>query len=234
MRETKFSDVCGTIAEIRRILSEGDKLDAKKINEVRNLIQDALYMMGRMEKRLKEYENFRVRLLELIKEAETITAPGTKEAIKLANELEDIIPKISRSGNYLEDALNVAEEIRKIASKLEGALRSYKEKCIKLIEIYGEIKGIRDWSKDEESLVGKPLPTLLPLDKIVTEIRNWLPPEPHRTKILEFVRAGRAYIQRKRGQPPIVQFEDGGSIPLHKVRYSEKIRNFYPEDKPPK
>jgi len=77
------------------------------------------------------------------------------------------------------------------------------------------------------------------VDEILDEVKEWLPPEPHKTKIIEFVKAGRAYIQpKKRREPPLIQFEDGGTIPLHKVRYSERAGYregmFYPVDKPPR
>ena len=233
MRETKFSDVCGTIDELRRMLSSS-RLEPHETEEIRGLVQDALYMIGRMEDRLREYERFRERLKLILEEALKIKAPETKKAEESA---EKIYKWISRGmpKSRLEEILETAEEIRRIADELESSLRAYKERCLDLIELYGKVKGLRDWGKDEKKRIGKPLPILMPLEKILESIQEWLPPEPHRTKILEFIKAGRAHLlPKKRRQQPIVQFEDGGSIPLHKVRYSERIKNFYHADNPPR
>jgi hypothetical protein len=232
LRETRFSDVCGTIDEIRSILGKG-RIEPKESVEVLSLLEDALHMINRMRLRLEEYERFRENLRFLLKEMDHVESAGVEEALSIADKFRDVISKRCREKGDFERAVELAERIRRIASNLEGALRAYKEKCLAMVELYGRIKGVRDWSKDEEKKLGASLPTLMPLDKVLESLREWLPPEPHRTKLIEFVKAGRAYIQpKKRGQPPIVQFEDGGSIPLHKVRYSERIRNFYPVDSP--
>jgi len=232
LRETRFSDVCGTIDEIRSILSKG-RLEPREDMEVLSLLEDALYMIGRMRLRLEEYEKFREDLRSLLREMDRVKPVGVEEASHIADRFREVVSKRSREKGDFERAVELAERMRRIASNLEGALRAYKEKCLALVELYGRIKGVRDWSRDEEKELGVSLPTLMPLDKVLESLREWLPPEPHRTKLIEFVKAGRAYIQpKKRGQPPMVQFEDGGSIPLHKVRYSERIRNFYPVDSP--
>ena len=232
MKETRFSDVCGTIDEIRNILGRG-RVGPEESVAVLNLLEDAMYMIGRMKLRLEEYERFREDLRSILRSMDRVKPVGVEEAPQIAAEFREEVSKVRLGKASSEKAIDLAEKIRKIASNLEGALRAYKEKCIAIVELYGRIKGVRDWSKDEEKKLGAPLPTLMPLDEVLESLREWLPPEPHRTKLIEFIKAGRAYIQpKKRRQPPIVQFEDGGSIPLHKVRYSEKIRNFYPADSP--
>lgn len=48
----------------------------------------------------------------------------------------------------------------------------------------------------------------------------WLPPEPHRTAVVEFVARGRARIVRPDPErPPQLIFEDGGAMELSLVRY---------------
>jgi len=232
LKETRFSDVCGTIDEIRNILGRG-RVGPEESVAVLNLLEDAMYMIGRMKLRLEEYERFREDLRSILRSMDRVKPVGVEEAPQIAAEFREEVSKVRLGKASSEKAIDLAEKIRKIASNLEGALRAYKEKCIAIVELYGRIKGVRDWSRDEEKELGVSLPTLMPLDKVLESLREWLPPEPHRTKLIEFVKAGRAYIQpKKRGQPPMVQFEDGGSIPLHKVRYSERIRNFYPVDSP--
>lgn len=47
----------------------------------------------------------------------------------------------------------------------------------------------------------------------------WLPPEPHRTAVVEFVARGRARIVRPDPErPPQLMFEDGGAMELSLVR----------------
>src|SRR5207245_2058001 len=75
---------------------------------------------------------------------------------------------------------------------------------------------------------------------------RWLPPSPHRERILRYLRSGRAHLLPLSGdrrqatgdgegpeRPPLVQFEDGGVMSLPVVRWSEDVRNFYPADAPP-
>lgn len=48
---------------------------------------------------------------------------------------------------------------------------------------------------------------------------RWMPPSPHREKILEEIAAGAAHIfERGHGVPPLLVFEDGGMIELPRVR----------------
>ena len=221
MRETRFSDVCGTIDELRKILS--GELNDSEIKEAFNLLDDAIYMISRMTKRLHEYDASREELRSILKKMDEVKAADYEAAFKSAERLKEMISSRLLNERSLEKAVELAEKIRKIAGSLEGALRLYKEAYLDLIELYGGIKGLRDWGKDEEERLGVSLPILMPLENILKEAEPWLPPEPHRGKLIEFIKRGRAYIQpRKRGQPPLVYFEDGGAIPLHKVRYSER------------
>ncbi len=57
-------------------------------------------------------------------------------------------------------------------------------------------------------------------DEIVARWEQWLPPEPHRTAVVEFVARGRASIvQPDPNQPPLLLYEDGGSMVLPLVRH---------------
>jgi hypothetical protein len=66
----------------------------------------------------------------------------------------------------------------------------------------------------------------------------WLPPSPHREVIVDWLRRGRAAVLSEaeaerfppgpQGREPLVQFEDGGVMPLRAVRWSDEVRNFYP------
>ncbi len=58
------------------------------------------------------------------------------------------------------------------------------------------------------------------------ELENrWMPPSPHREKILEEIASGAAHIvERGHGVPPLLVFEDGGMIELPRVRLQETRR----------
>ena len=231
MRETRFSDVCGTVDEFRSVLSKG-KLRKDEVGVLQNLVDDALYMIGRMMSRFKEHEKMREHLRALVKKMDEIEPERALEAFSLADELKNLV-STDLSKEDLEKATGLAEKIRKVAGELEGILRSCKGGCLDLMELYGRTKGVRDWSVDEKKRMGLALPIIISVDDILKSVKEWLPPEPHRTKLIEFVKAGRAHIQPKqRKRPPMVYFEDGGTISLHKVRYSCEIRNFYPVDNP--
>lgn len=238
MRVTRFSDVCGTIDELRRILERGS-LNREEIETAMNIIDDAIYMIGRMLNRLQEYAAFKEELRSIITAMDQIEIIEREMPREISDKLKSLISTGFLEKNDLERAVELAEKIRRAASKLEGALRKYKGSFLDIIELYGRVKGVRDWSKDEKEKIGTALPILIPIDEILESVKEWLPPEPHRTKIIEFIKAGRAYIQpKRRREPPIVQFEDGGTMPLHKIRYSERVGYttgmFYPEDKPQK
>jgi hypothetical protein len=54
---------------------------------------------------------------------------------------------------------------------------------------------------------------------------RWMPPSPHREKILEQIANGSAHIvERGHGVAPLLVFEDGGMIELPRVRLAETRR----------
>jgi|YNPNPStandDraft_1061719.scaffolds.fasta_scaffold54232_1 hypothetical protein len=49
---------------------------------------------------------------------------------------------------------------------------------------------------------------------------RWWPPSPHREEIVKILERGRAHLEaRGHGQPPLLVYEDGGTMELPKVRY---------------
>ena len=69
-------------------------------------------------------------------------------------------------------------------------------------------------------------------NEIAREWDQWLPPSPHREAVIDFVARGRASIvQDAPGQPPLLMFEDGGSMELPKVRHGDK-QPFYHAERP--
>lgn len=62
----------------------------------------------------------------------------------------------------------------------------------------------------------------------MNEIENrWFPPSPHKEKVMEFVKRGRAHIEEQgHNIPPLLVFEDGGVMELPLARH--KDGNFSP------
>ena len=52
--------------------------------------------------------------------------------------------------------------------------------------------------------------------------QRWLPPSPHREEVLRVIRIGRAHVEeRGHNVPPLLVYEDGGTMELPRVRFAE-------------
>ena len=243
LRATRYSDVCGGTDELKRFLTEEpERAGAPEGRQlVRALVDDGLYMLARMEERLREYQAFCDLLAELVERMHALPEPRLHDA---AREAEAIGAALERDGALdAQKLVDRAEEIRQVANDMEGALRRHKEGVIEAGRAYLRLKGGRGWNDssaaarsatDSGSAAGDglaaPLPDWIP--------QGWLPPAPHREKIVDWLLRGRAALLPEeqvdrlpvgpQGPEPWVQFEDGGVIPLRVVRWNEEVRNFHP------
>jgi hypothetical protein len=254
LRTTRYSDVCGGTDELKRLITEepGRAGTPEGRAALRGLVDDALYMLARMEVRLGEYQAFRDELDRLVAQMRQIQGPRLADAAREADRLREII---SRDGALpMQEIADRAEAIRQVANDTEGALRRHKEACIAAGKAYLQLRGARGWedgggdpvagtagaaaSPDGQAgqigqdgeVGGGPLPPWIP--------EAWLPPPPHRELIVDWLKRGRAALLSEeevaklppgpQGREPLVQFEDGGFMPLRAVRWSEEVRNFYP------
>jgi hypothetical protein len=222
-RHSRFSDVCGTIDELQRLLHEEPDTPYGTLDA---LVADALAMEARMEERLGEYERFREQLLAIADDLRALGGSRRPEALAEAPRLR---AALERWRDLTEperaEAVARAERVRGVAQDFENKLYKYKELALELERAYRAVKGDRSWVLDEGeavSLPGEP------------EWARWLPASPSRERILRYLRVGRAHLlpSEHPDQPPLVQFEDGGVMPLPSVRWSEELRNFYPADAP--
>ena len=232
VRRTHFSDVCGTIDELKRRLHEEPETSAGQPSALTALIDDALYMEERMEQRLREYEAFREQVVAIA--AALAQQPGSRrdDAITLAPPLKAQLAR----GRVLSpeeraETIATAEAIRQVAQELENTLGRYKQLALDLERAYREIRGNRSWVLQDETA---------PPDGTAGDAAwmRWLPASPHRERIVRYLRAGRAHMLPPpdgglADRPPLVQFEDGGVMPLPLVRWDDDVRNFYPADAPP-
>ena len=245
LRTTRYSDVCGGTDELKRFVAEEAEAAASPEGRaaVRSLVDDGLYMLGRMEVRLREYQAFRDELARLVEAMRTIPEPGLADAQREADTL-----RAALSGNGALDSADLmrrAEEIRQVANDMEGALRRHKEAAIAAGKAYralmregrstgatAEIAGANGSITAAAAATSSPeeIPDWIPA--------GWLPPEPHREKVVDWLKRGRVVLLDDeavaklpvgpQGREPWVQFEDGGVMPLRVVRWSEEVRNFYP------
>lgn len=224
-RETRFSDVCGTIDELKRLLAEEyERVAADSQGIVDPLLEDTVFMTDRMDRRFREYGECREKLKELCSLMERVAEVDRAAVAEAAESFQE---RVKDRGSFESESVpemnDWAEAIRAVANAQEGTLRSCMDLWLKVGELFQRVKGTRAWvvSADEkESFVGE----------VARKYQAWLPPEPHRAKLFWFLRDSRASIVEGAGpgDEPGIQFEDGGRIPLSRVRYDENIENFYP------
>lgn len=224
---TRFSDVCGTIDELKRVLADEPERAAAEPQALEQAVDEALFMEERMRERVVEYERFRAVVLAQATKMATLAAPVSDIGGEVA-ELKALL----HTGHPLSDeqrreAERHAEAIRGIAQALEHALYAYKDAALEVGRAYRVVEGNRHWVLDERDAESAPLPH-------EPAWSRWLPHSPHRERILRFLRSGRAaLLLAATDEAPMIQFEDGGVMLLPTVRWSEDVHNFYPAGSEP-
>lgn len=220
-RGTTFSDVCGTMDELKRLLYEEPEriVDAPDILE--SLMDDAEFMLGRMDKRVEEYRRFARDVRELLEALDSITPPSLEQAHEALNAMRDRIKFYTKQD--LADIDEAAESVRAVATAQEHTLRACKELALKLSALLARVKGNRSWDIDESEAESQTA-------HVREKYQAWLPPEPHGGLLAEWIARSRAAVMESTDNPlgePVVEFEDGGFIPMSRVRWDDKVRNFH-------
>jgi hypothetical protein len=223
LRTTRYSDVCGGTDEFKRLVAEEHETTTTPEGRaaLTGLVDDGIYMLARMEVRLREYQAFRDELARLVESMRAIPEPRLADAKKEAETLRTLL---NRGGDLpTKELMERAEEIRQVANDMEGALRRHKEAVIAAGKAYVTLMREKPATQDE-------IPDWIP--------QGWLPPAPHREKIVDWLKRARATLLSDeeaaklpvgpQGREPWVQFEDGGVMPLRVVRWNEEVRNFHP------
>ncbi len=225
-RQTRFSDVCGCMDELKRLLNEEyDALSTNPHKMIQPLLEDTEYMLLRMERRMDEYKIFQEKLQDVVQRLAKVQKTEVQPAMGAA---EFIRNKISTSDSFkkltIKEYEEKAEAIRWVANNQEAKLRIYKDLWLAVLTLFEQVKGNRNWttlSKEEEENL---------FVKLKNKYQAWLPPQPHRDELLKKLVEARADVEEAKnpGEEPVVHFEDGGSIPMSKVRYDSDIGNFHP------
>lgn len=222
--QTRFSDVCGTMDELKRLLHEEyERVRSNPAGILTPLLEDALFMLGRMKKRLAEYGDFRQQIHDVVTHLEAmedIDLQKAHDAVALLREHAQSTEGCRNSDVKRMEEL--AEDIRSVASAEEHALRNYKDLALKLHGLFIGIKGNRPWAMTQGEAES-------PADVIKRRYQAWLPPEPHCSALLDRFSESKARVLDEPlpdGQP-VVQFVDGGRMPMSKIRWDPDIRNFH-------
>jgi len=149
-RATQYSDVCGSLNELKRIFAEEPERAAREPEYLQSLIDDARYMMGRMYRRQREYNEFAEALATLRREMAEVPIQDRASADEALDEMERMLRDDPGSAEAHKERLDeLAEQARAVANGQEGRLREHKAVALKLRQAYLEVKGARDWSKEE-------------------------------------------------------------------------------------
>jgi hypothetical protein len=227
-RRTRFSDVCGTIDELKRLLRDEPAPDVRVMAE---LLEDIRFMLARMEQRLQEYADFERAAQAALARLRTLGASRLEEALAATSQVSAALEDGQPSTDTVEAVCTLAEQVRDAANDQERKLRQGREAAIAVYRLYIGLRGNRDWSLEESAeAAAADRETVL-----AAQWGSWLPPPPHRERILDYLTRGRASVLPPDGEraEPYVDFEDGGRFPLRQARWSDEVQNFYPAGREP-
>jgi hypothetical protein len=143
---TKHVDVCGTVDELERIWEHEPDHAAADPAELLALLDHIMAMLGRMEQRLGAYREFGEALAECAAEMAAQAHPDHAPAPALAADLRaHIAAGHSVATGHVDEMVDLAEAVRKIAGDSELVLYRYRDLCIEVGGLYEAIRGARDW-----------------------------------------------------------------------------------------
>ena len=150
-RQTSYYDVCGTIDELKKQLKENPEQAQSDPARLFELIDDACYMLSRMQRRREKYREFAEAVQSVSERLSQIGGPRTEDAFEKAEGLRDFFRNSpEKVTEKLRDLYDMAEGIRKVANRMEKeVLYAYRDLAIELGELYAQIKGSRKWEKGE-------------------------------------------------------------------------------------
>ena len=142
-RHTLSSDVCGAIDEIRRRLEKPTETEGPEPERLGSLIEDACYMLRRMQRRREHYEEFARALCELAERAAAIGGPNLDDAETAGDALQSVLAQ----GLDVPRLVDLAEQVRDAANKMEQSLYAHRDLAIDVNRAYEKVRGGRDWSR---------------------------------------------------------------------------------------
>lgn len=146
-RQTNYTDVCGTIDELKKLLKEKPKMAEYSPGRFFELIDDFCYMLSRMQTRQEKYRQFAEAVMSVAQKLEQIQGPDIGHAYQKADKLRDFLrSEPGKVEENLEKLYEMAEEVRSVANSMEkDVLYAYRDLAKELGQIFAEIKGSRKW-----------------------------------------------------------------------------------------
>lgn len=221
--QTSFSDVCGTMDELKRLLDE-KKQDSVcgRAGAARPLIRDALFMLEKMETRIGEYMEFASGIEKISRALLSVEHTGIEDGLLALKKLsKKTSSKERKPEGFRAEIFELAESVREAATRQESCMRDFKGLALEVNRLFTNVRGARPWILSDVPAGGC-------ADELLKKYQAYLPPEPHGSKLLErMVKGKNVAIEMKEGREPYVSFEDGGIMRMSRVRWNENIKNFH-------
>jgi len=99
--QTRHPDVCGSIDELKGLLKDKPELVKSKPEKLYQLVDDACYMISRMQRRGEEYERF---VAEVVSVSKQVEGPEPKQAYQAAEEIRSLLQNSEEVTGYGKQA----------------------------------------------------------------------------------------------------------------------------------
>ena len=148
-RQTHYTDVCGSIDELKRMEEEEPARVGTDAAHVEALLDDIQHMMERMQRRWEVYQEAADALLAAAEEMRDITGPDVPGGLaKLAEMRRFLLERPDEVADNVPWLHKTAEEVRSVAGANEKTLYAYREAWIEAGAAYLRVKGSRAWNSE--------------------------------------------------------------------------------------
>ena len=149
--QTRHRDVCGSLDEFKGLLKDDPKVAASQPDFLNRLLDDAVYMITRMERRAATYRRFASDVAALCERMASIETPDAESAHRGAEELRALLREAPEKAASEPDEFNDrAEAIRDVANKLEACLRAHRDAAVEMGVLHTQLRGGRRWGAPED------------------------------------------------------------------------------------
>ena len=149
--QTRHRDVCGAVDEFKGLLKDDPQMAASQPEVLNRLLDDACYMITRMDRRAARYQKFARDVAALCERMASIETPEAESAHRSAEELRAMLRDAPEKAMSEPSEFNErAEAIRDVANRLEACLRAHRDPAIEIAVLHTQLKGGRKWEVRED------------------------------------------------------------------------------------